>query len=194
MSTEEKGGLFFKVALAGKYGVGKSSLLLRYVDGEFQDESQRTLVDYKIKNLTVNEQPVKLKICDTAGQERFRTITAGFYRGINGVIFAFDVTDQDSFETLNHWIDEAKRYAPENAQKLIVATKNDLTEKRVVKKEDIENFCKKEGLTYVETSSKSGEGVETVFQKLTEAIMKQKDSAPSPKVEGIKKKSTCQLV
>src|SRR5579875_226342 len=95
--------LFFKLALAGKYGVGKSSLLLRYVDGEFQDDSQRTLVDYKIKNVTINERPVKLKICDTAGQERFRTITAGFYRGIHGVIFAFDVTDEDSFKTLNHW-------------------------------------------------------------------------------------------
>jgi len=192
--TEEK-NFFFKIALAGKYGVGKSSLLLRYVDGEFQDESQRTLVDYKIKNLNVNGQTVKLKICDTAGQERFRTITAGFYRGIHGVIFAFDVTDQESFETLPHWIDEAKRYAPETAQKLIIATKIDLEDKRVVKQADIESFCQKESLTYVETSSKTGTGVDITFQKITEAIIKSKERAPKPKVEGVKKKSgNCQII
>merc|ERR1719498_1876386 len=91
-----------KILLIGNSGVGKSCLLMRYVENNFTTNFFNTIgVDFKMKTININDQEVKLQIWDTAGQERFRTITCNYYRGAHGVVIVYDITDRDSFESVN---------------------------------------------------------------------------------------------
>ena len=78
---------------------------------------------------------MKLQIWDTAGQEKFKTITSAYYRGTDAIVFIYDVSNNDSFRHLNNWLSEVSRYAPETAIKLVIGNKCDLTEKVVVSTE-----------------------------------------------------------
>ena len=109
-----------KILLIGNSGVGKSCLLMRYVENNFTTNFFNTIgVDFKMKTIPVNDQEVKLQIWDTAGQERFRTITCNYYRGAHGVVIVYDITDRESFENVKNWMTEIDKYAQENIYMLI---------------------------------------------------------------------------
>ncbi|WBY58514.1 ras-related protein Rab-1B [Plasmodium yoelii yoelii] len=102
----------FKILLIGDSGVGKSCLLLRFADDTYTDSYISTIgVDFKIKTIEIDDKIIKLQIWDTAGQERFRTITSSYYRGAQGIIIVYDVTDRDSFNNVKNWIIEIEKYA-----------------------------------------------------------------------------------
>ncbi|KAK8266160.1 hypothetical protein V6Z12_D12G227500 [Gossypium hirsutum] len=126
----------FKLLLIGDSGVGKSCLLLRFADDSYLDSYISTIgVDFKIRTVEHDGKIIKLQIWDTAGQERFRTITSSYYRGAHGIIIVYDVTDQESFNNVNQWLNEISRYGSENVNKLLVGNKSDLTAKKVVSPE-----------------------------------------------------------
>ena len=101
MSNNQEYDYLFKLLLIGNSSVGKSSLLVRFVDDIWEENFVPTIgVDFKLKTLDVNGKKVKLQIWDTAGQERFKNITASYYRGGNGVLVVYDITDRDSFTNL----------------------------------------------------------------------------------------------
>ena len=102
----------FKIIIAGSSGVGKSSLLIRFVDNLWSSDLLSTIgVDFKFKSLVVNGTKVKLQIWDTAGSEAFRSIVSAYYRGADAVVLVFDTTDHITFEDLkNFWIEEVKKY------------------------------------------------------------------------------------
>ena len=117
--------------LIGNSGVGKSCLLLRYAENQFNENFFNTIgVDFKIKNLKLEDQVIKLQIWDTAGQERFRTLTASYYRGAQGIIIVYDVTDRETFENVRTWIAETEKYSQPNVQKILVGNKCDMEDKR----------------------------------------------------------------
>jgi len=101
-----------KIGIVGECGVGKTSLLIRWTDDKFLSEEELTKttigLDYKVKVLPIQETSAKLQIYDTAGQERFRNITAHFYRGSNAIMLVFDLTDKQSFSRLEEWLKEIK--------------------------------------------------------------------------------------
>ena len=123
----------FKLLVIGDSGVGKSCILLRFSDDVFTDNFISTIgVDFKIKKLDINGQQVKMQIWDTAGQERFRTITSSYYRGAHGIIIVYDITNKESFDHVERWLNEIKTFAGDNVEKVLVGNKCDLESKRVV--------------------------------------------------------------
>lgn len=126
--------MVFKILLIGNSSVGKSSLLLRFADDVFNESFLPTIgVDFKIRTLdSVSGSVVKLQIWDTAGQEKFKTITAAYYKGAQGLIVAFDITDRQSFIDVEKWLGEADKYANLNMVKLLVGNKCDMEANREV--------------------------------------------------------------
>ena len=161
-----------KIIVAGNSGCGKSSLLCQYVDKIFSDTFIATIgVDFKIKNLNLKSgKTAKLQIWDTAGQDRFRTIVASYWRGADGVVFVFDLTDLTSFEAVKHWAQEVDRYGSQRVQKILVGNKCDLTAKRVVTREMGEALATSMGIKYIETSAKTMENVDQAFVMAAETV------------------------
>ena len=94
-------------------------------------------VDFKTKDIIVNNKKVKLQLWDTAGHERFRTITTSYYRGAHGIATVFDLTDRQSFEHVEKWLEEINKYAKENVMRFLIGNKSDLVDKRQVTYEEV---------------------------------------------------------
>jgi len=158
---------FIKCLLIGSSGVGKSSILERYVSNNFHQHFITTIgVDYKFKDIVIDNYKIKLQLWDTASQERFRCITSNYYRNSHIIIICFDITDYYSFNELNYWIEDALRYVAEPVLMVICGTKVDLTKKRIISYEEAKNFALNKNMEYFEISSKTGEGIELMFNKI----------------------------
>ncbi|VEU23020.1 DEKNAAC104082 [Brettanomyces naardenensis] len=164
----------FKLLLIGSSGVGKSSILLRWTDSRFSKFYVSTIgVDFKIKTIQLDGKTVKLQVWDTAGQERFRTITSSYYRGAHGIIIVYDVTDQESFNDVNQWLQEIDRYATSGVQKLLVGNKCDLADKRVVDYAVAKEFADSRGIPFIETSAAEDTNIEQAFLLMAKQIKAQ---------------------
>ena len=161
-----------KILLVGDSGVGKSSLMSRYTDNYFQEKSTPTIgVDFKIKTTDLNGKIYKLQIWDTAGQERFKTITSSYFRGANGIVIVYDVTDRTSFNNLNYWLEECEKNALSTTKILLIGNKSDATEKyRCVTYKEGEDFAKNRGIKFVETSAKNNNNIDKAFSEIIEEI------------------------
>nr|KAG5705331.1 hypothetical protein BaRGS_011103 [Batillaria attramentaria] len=118
----------FKYIIVGDSGTGKSALLRRYTDNEFQATHLPTIgVDFAVKSVSLpNGDEVKLQVWDTAGQERYRTITTSYYRGAMGIIIVYDVTYRETADNVSRWVEECQRYANEDIVIVVVGTKSDM--------------------------------------------------------------------
>ncbi|XP_045470305.1 ras-related protein Rab-18-like [Harmonia axyridis] len=161
-----------KILIIGESGVGKSSILLRFIDDNFDPDQTLTIgVDFKTKKLTVDGNTVKLAIWDTAGQERFRTLTPSYYRDAQGAILVFDVSNYSTFARLETWLNELDTYSTRsNIVKMIVGNKID-KEKRKVPREEAMNFARRHQTLYIEASAKTKDGVQTAFEELVYKII-----------------------
>eukprot|EP01083_Nonionella_stella_P189825 702837_1 len=119
---------------------------------------------------------------DTAGQERFRTITSSYYRGAHGIIVVYDITDKDSFTNVEQWLKEIERYASENVNILLVGNKSDLETKRAVETETGKEFAEQNNkITFIEASAKNASNVERAFLTMATEI---RSLVPSASVGG----------
>ena len=114
---------------------------------------------------------IKLQIWDTAGQERFRTITKTYYKGAHGIILTYDVTDNNSFKNIRNWIKQIEANAQTNVCKVLVGNKCDKPD-RVVSEEDGRKLAEDYKMNFFETSAKTNQNVNEVFNFLTEEILK----------------------
>lgn len=124
----------------------------------------------KIRTIDIDGTTVKLQIWDTAGQERFRTITSSYYRGAHGIIVVYDITNQETFNNVQKWLQEIERYACENVHKLLVGNKCDLVSDRKVQFDQAKEFADTLNLIFLETSAKNSTHVEEAFMKMAKAI------------------------
>lgn len=176
--AEPKYDHIFKVLLIGDNGVGKSCLLLRYTDNTYTESYINTIgVDFKIKTISLDGKTIKLQLWDTAGQERFCTITSSYYRGAHGIVLVYDVTDEESFSNVKQWMQEVDRYASDNVSRIIVGNKIDKSTSRAIEQKDAEEYADSVGLTAVETSAKTNEGVEQMFTQLAKMILAHPETA-----------------
>lgn len=173
-SKEQTGPVNVKLLLIGNSSVGKSSLLLRFSDEQWlpEDESSATIgVDFRVHKLDVKGRKVKLSIWDTAGQERFRTITSSYYRGAQGIILVYDVSNRESFEALPRWYSELETYVSKSVVKIIVGNKVDKEFSRQVPYADGQRFAERMGSLFMEASAKTATGVREAFQEVVEKIL-----------------------
>ena len=122
--------------------------------------------------MDLNGQKVKLQIWDTAGQERFKNITSSYYRGGNGILVVYDITDRDSFTNLNSWLIEIEKSANKNVYKILIGNKCDLEDKRAVTFQEGKDFAESNGMHFMETSAKTAQKVNDAFETLTSEIIK----------------------
>ena len=157
----------FKVLLLGNSDVGKSSLLLRFVDSLWNDAFVPTIgVDFKVKTLEINNKKVKMQIWDTAGQERFRTVVSTYFRGAHGILLLYDVTNKDSFKNLENWLIEIEKNSSDKVLKILVGNKCDLSDDREIQTEEGQAFAVRNGMEFMETSAKMNTNVSEAFETL----------------------------
>ena len=193
--------IVYKVLLLGDSSVGKTCFLLRYCDKSFQDVHLSTIgLDYRLKSMTLkNNKNIKLQIWDTAGQDRFRAITKNYYKGANGIILIYDVTNMQTYENVKNWISQIKEEASPNVIIYLVGNKIDFPdEQRLIKAEDGQKIADEFNLPFKEASAKDGTNVNEIFQELLEEIDEKYAKIEVPKGErknqlftGKKKKSWC---
>ena len=165
-----------KIVLIGDSGVGKSSVILKFVDDKFDKNFPDTIgVDFKINTITVNDKKIRLQLWDTAGQERFRTITTSYYRCAHISIVFFDLTNLTSYEDIPRWFSEIKKHA-DDCIYYLVGTKCDLVDRIVVTPEMIDLVCKKYDVEYIQTSALTGENIKTIFTNSVKKLLDTKIS------------------
>ncbi|CAM4740627.1 unnamed protein product [Rotaria magnacalcarata] len=171
----------FKIMLLGDSGVGKTCLLVRFRDDTFLSGSFIATVgiDFRNKNIVINNKQVKLQIYDTAGQERFRSIVHSYYRDAHALLLLYDISSIISFNHVRDWLSEIKEYAQTDVIIMLVANKVDKTNERVVTSEMGENLAKEYEIPYVETSAKTGLNIEFCFKAVSQALLEQTDLAAS---------------
>lgn len=161
-----------KFLILGDITVGKTTLLLKYIDNFTPEIYISTLgVDYKTKNIVFNGIKVSLQIWDTAGQERYKVITKSFVKGTDGIIFMYDITQKQSFINVKKWIEETEGENSGDAKKIIVGNKIDKEEDRQVTDEMKEKLSKEVDIDLIEVSAKKGIDVDKVFDILVEKIL-----------------------
>ena len=164
--------VILKFLILGDITVGKTTLLLKYIDNFTPEIYISTLgVDYKTKNLVYNGTKVTLQIWDTAGQERYRVITKSFIKGTDGIIFMYDITQKESFINVKKWIEETEGENPGDVKKIIVGNKIDKEEDRQVTDEMKEKLNKEVDIDLIEVRAKKGIDVDKVFDILVEKIL-----------------------
>jgi len=167
--------ILFKIVVLGESGVGKTSLLVRYIENKFSIATKSTIgSDFLSKEINVDGRPVTLQIWDTAGQERFQGLGTSFYRGADGVCFVFDVTRRKTFEELVAWkkafLIQVGHEGNDDFPMIILCNKVDLENREVTKKE-VEQFCNKEGVSFYETSAKESINVDKAFEQIARLIL-----------------------
>ncbi|XP_030563150.1 ras-related protein Rab-21 [Drosophila novamexicana] len=176
MSSRRTGAgptLNFKAVLLGEGCVGKTSLVLRYMEDKFNTQHLSTLqASFVTKKVTLpDEQRAQLNIWDTAGQERFHALGPIYYRGSDGALLVYDITDQDSFQKVKSWVRELKQMRGSEIALIIVGNKTDLEDQRAISYETALRYAQTVGAQYVETSAKENEGVNELFELLTQLMV-----------------------
>ncbi|KAI1433522.1 rab protein [Xylaria sp. CBS 124048] len=161
-----------KILLIGPSGAGKSA----YCEDLFDPESSTATIgiDFKTKKIEVRGKSYKLNIFDTAGQERFRTLSTSYYRGAHGVILVYDISNKQSFASMEKWVDEARSNASPEAVLYLVGSKLDKAAagNRAVSVDQGEAFAEAQGAAgFCEISSKLRENVSRPFVEIVERIV-----------------------
>ncbi|KAK3139061.1 hypothetical protein QOZ80_5AG0377220 [Eleusine coracana subsp. coracana] len=169
----------FKLVLLGDGRVGKTSLVLRYVNNVFSDKQEATVqASYLTKRLVVEGVPITLSIWDTAGQEKFHALGPIYYRDADAALLVYDITDSDTFNRVTKWIKELQQMASKDIVIAIAANKSDLVRLRSIDTQDAISYAESIGANYFVTSAKAGTGIDGVFNDISKRLLeKRKNSA-----------------
>lgn len=170
----------YKIIIIGDSQVGKTSILKRFVNDIFSTSLRSTIgADFGSKIVNLEGKSINLNIWDTAGQETYRAITNQYYRQAVGTLIVFDVADKKTFDNIPNWLtDLEKNCDDKRIIKLLIGNKIDLT--REVSQEMGEIFAAKNKMAYIETSAFNNTNIETVFLRLTKAIIDSHSSFTLP--------------
>jgi small GTP-binding protein len=168
----------FKLVLLGESAVGKSSLVLRFVKGQFHEYQESTIgAAFLTQTVALDSTTVKFEIWDTAGQERYHSLAPMYYRGAQAAVVVYDMTNTETFNRAKAWIKELQRQASPSIVIALVANKLDLVQKRVVNAEEAQQYADENGLLFVEASAKTGQGVNELFVEIAKRLPKERTTA-----------------
>ena len=153
-----------KLVLLGEAAVGKSSLVLRFVSNDFQENKEPTIgAAFLTQRCKINEKTIKFEIWDTAGQERFASLAPMYYRNAQTALIVYDITKPQSFIKARHWVKELHEQASKDIIIALVGNKLDLVSERQITFEEGKTLAEEEHLLFYETSAKTGQSVNDVF-------------------------------
>ena len=163
--------LLFKLVLVGDTCVGKTNIMKKYITNSFDIGSKSTVgVEFGSKILKIKDKQIKAQIWDTAGQERYKSITSAYYRGAKGAFVVYDITNKNSFQSVDKWIKDLKTNGDEKIIIILIGNKNDLENERQIKKEEGELKAKELEIGFMETSALTGNNVIEAFELLLNEI------------------------
>merc|ERR1711907_611457 len=172
----------FKLVLLGDSAVGKSSLVLRFVRGQFFEYQESTIgAAFLTQTLTLQDTTVKFEIWDTAGQERYHSLAPMYYRGAAAAIVVYDITNRDTFQRAKQWVKELQRQGNPNIVIALSGNKSDLNSKRKVEPEEAESYANDNGIFFMETSAKTATNVNELFVAIARKLPK---NTPQPRPGG----------
>ncbi|EYB84559.1 hypothetical protein Y032_0314g2231 [Ancylostoma ceylanicum] len=175
----------FKVVLLGEGAVGKSSLLMRYVENKFSPRHISTIqASFQSKQVDIDGAHITLNIWDTAGQEKYHALGPIYYRGSQGALLIYDITDQRSFDRAKVWLKELQRALGDSVVLMIVGNKFDLERNRTVPLEEAQEYASSMGAMYEETSAKEDIGIAQAFEKLCKAMVTVAKDSSRNRVDG----------
>ncbi|MHA1715121.1 MAG: Rab family GTPase [Promethearchaeota archaeon] len=162
----------FKITLLGEGGVGKTSLILRYVKNYFMEDLKKTIgTNFMIKRIDFDNESVQLIIYDIGAQQRFKSMRARYFQGSSASIAVFDLTNNQSLYALPNWITSVREICG-SIPIIVVGNKLDLKEKRIVPESDGRNFASRFTCMYREVSAKLGDGVKDLFEGVAAVCLK----------------------
>jgi small GTP-binding protein len=145
----------FKIVFLGDSGVGKTNIMCRFTTDTFNINSKPTIgVDFGIKTIALGGHIIKLQLWDTAGQERYRTFTSAYFKDSLGMIIVYDITNMESFRSVDKWLEIAKEYiAFKSIKLLLLGNKIDLDEDRQVSILEASDYAEKHDMVFMEVSA-----------------------------------------
>ena len=179
MASQGEGGydVIFKIVLIGDTSVGKTNILSKYLNDEFDPDSKATVgVEFGTKNFNIDNNVVKVQIWDTAGQERYRSITNAYYKGAKGCILVYDITNKTTFENIDKWLSELKGNGDENMSIILLGNKSDLESDREISLEEGKEKAKFYKLAFMETSALNGNNIDAAFDELITDVFKKQNN------------------
>jgi len=157
----------FKVSLIGDSSTGKTSILLRFIDDYFTEDTKSTIgVDFKLVSFELEPKIyAKMQIWDTCGSERFKSLTSSFIKTCSAFILIFDLTRKNTFHNIDHWIKIIKENTSPKFM-ILIGNKSDLINERNIDKEIILDYCEKNLFNYMEISAKNNLNIEKLFKEV----------------------------
>ena len=182
----EEYDMMVKVIIIGDSGVGKTNIMSKFLKNKFMEESKATVgVEFGSKLFDLNGHKIKAQIWDTAGQEKYKSITGAYFKGSKGALVVYDITQKSTYESLEKWVNDLKSAGDPKITIILIGNKSDLEENRQVTKEQGEEKAKSFGCAFLETSALSGDNIDKAFNMMVKEIFEKfsNDSAEDSELE-----------
>jgi len=167
----------FKLVLLGDTSVGKSSIVIRFVKGQFSEYQESTIgAAFLTQTVPVQDCTVKFEIWDTAGQERYHSLAPMYYRGAAAAIVVYDITSQESFHRAKSWVKELQRQGSPDVVIALAGNKIDREEEREVAAADAKQYADDNSLYFIETSAKTNVNVRELFLAIARQLPKENNN------------------